>query len=104
MSLQPTMTTPQADSLISVWLPNYESGLQFLVEHVKINRYVRDLESANKHITFTRPKARDCWLRTLDLEYKMLMDESTVDSGEIHEASMQLYQKGIGQVSRHETL
>jgi hypothetical protein len=102
--LQLTMITPQADGLISVRLPIYKSGLQFLVEYVKINRYVRDLESANKHITFTRPEARDCWLRTLDLEYKILVDVSTVDNREIQEASMQLYQKGVEQVSCHETL
>jgi hypothetical protein len=104
MSLQLIMTTPQADNLSSVRLPNYKSGLQFLVERIKISRYVRDLESANKHITFTRPEAGACWLRTLELEYKKLMYESTVDNEEIHEASMQLFQRGTEQVSCHETL
>lgn len=93
------MATLQAGHVISVRLPNYKSGLHFLVQHVKVDRYVRDLKGANKHIAFTRREARACWLRTLELEYKELIDKSTDKNGELNEGSMLLYQKGVEQVS-----
>lgn len=98
------MTTPQAGHFATVRLPYYKAGLKFMVEHVKINQYVRTLEWMNVHITFTRSEARACWLRNLYLEYKNIMDESMVDNGKLLEIATELYQKGVEQVSYHEML